>query len=198
MVVVDALERQLMNSPPLLVARLLDFRGPRLSLAVIRGRLDQDRQSSPLQRFDQSPSEADDAAAFCQYRQDSRLYYEWCELNVSQQGLSALPDWRLVQQPQSAIADGNFVQPAPMDKDAAWLFGCETEYADSWLRVQSPRLGGHLLTASGCAISHLAPSMIWSEDARYLALTRLHTNVDDDHGGRLAWQILLLDVQSEP
>jgi hypothetical protein len=194
-VVVDAQERQLMNSPPLLVARLLDFRGPRLSLAVIRGRLDQDRQSSPLQRFDQSPPEADDAAAFCQYRQDSRLYYEWCELNVSQQGLSALPDWRLVKQPQSAIADGNFVQPAPMDKDAAWLFGCETEYADSWLRVQSPRLGGHLLTASGCAISHLAPSMIWSEDARYLALTRLHTNVDDDHRGRLAWQILLLDVQ---
>lgn len=194
-VVADAQERQLMNSPPLLAARLLDFRGTRLSVAVIRGRLNQDRQSSPLQRFDQSPPEAHDAAEFCQYRQDSRLYYEGCELNVSQQGLTALPDWRLVQHPQSAIADGNFIQPAPMDKDAAWLFGCETEYADSWLRVQSPRLGGHLLTASGIAISDLAPSMIWSEDARYLALTRLHTDVDDDHGGRMAWQILLLDIQ---
>ncbi|UZE14710.1 hypothetical protein [Pseudomonas sp. B21-053] len=37
--------------------------------------------------------------------------------------------------------------------------------------------------------------MIWSEDARYLALTRLHTDVEDDHEGRSAWQILLLDVQ---
>jgi hypothetical protein len=194
-VVADAQERQLLNSPPLLAARLLDFRGPRLSLAVIRGRLDQDRPGSPLQRFDQSPPEADDAAEFSQYRPDSRLYYEQCELEVSQQGLSALPDWRLVKQPQSAVADGNFIQPAPTDKDAAWLFGCETEYADSWLRVQSPRLGGHLLTASGCAIGNLAPSMIWSEDARYLALTRLHTDVEDDHGSRLAWQILLLDVQ---
>jgi len=195
-VVADAQERQLMNSPPLLAARLLDFRGLKLSVAVIRGRLNQDRQSTPLQRFDQAPPEADDAAEFCQYRQDSRLYYEWCELIVSHHGLTALPDWRLVKQPQSAIADGNFIQPAPKDKDAAWLFGCETEYADSWLRVQSPRLGGHLLTASGCAISDLAPSMIWSEDARYLALTRLHTDVDDDHGGRMAWQILLLDVQA--
>ncbi len=194
-VVVDAQERQLMNSPPLLVARLLDFRGPRLSVAVIRGRLDQDRHSSPLQRFDQSPPEAEDGAAFSEHRADSRLYYEWCELNVSPQGLTTLPDWRLVKQPQSAIADGNFVQPAPTDKDAAWLFGCETEYADSWLRVQSPRLGGYLLTASGCAISDLAPSMIWSKDARYLALTRLHTDVKDDHAGRMAWQILLLDVQ---
>ncbi|MGE8148935.1 hypothetical protein ACQKP7_27690 [Pseudomonas frederiksbergensis] len=194
-VVADAQARQLLNSPPLLPARLLDFRGPRLSVAVIRGRLDQDRQSCPLQRFDQAPPEANDAADFCQPRPESRLYYEWCELNVGPQGLTALPDWRLVKHPQSAIADGNFVQPAPTDKDAAWLFGCETEYADSWLRVQSPRLGGHLLTASGCAISDLAPSMIWSGDARYLALTRLHTDVDDDHGGRLAWQVLLLDVQ---
>ncbi|RON47766.1 hypothetical protein BK665_25800 [Pseudomonas frederiksbergensis] len=194
-VVADAQERQLLNSPALLVARLLDFRGPTVSVAVIRGRLNQDRQSTPLQRFDQSPPEAHDAADFCQHRPDSRLYYEWCELNVSPQGLTALPDWRLVKQPQSAVADGNFVQPAPTDTDAAWLFGCETEYADSWLRVQSPRLGGHLLTASGCAIGDLAPSMIWSEGARYLALTRLHTDMDDEHGGRSAWQVLLLDVQ---
>ncbi|KAA0987859.1 hypothetical protein FQ192_17945 [Pseudomonas sp. ANT_J12] len=195
-VVADAQERRLLNSPALMVARVLDFRGPTLSVAVIRGRLDQDSQSTPLQRFDQSPPPADEGAAFCEHRPDSRLYYEWCELNVTPQGLTALPDWRLVNQPQSATADGNFIQPAPTDKDAAWLFGCETEYADSWLRVQSPRLGGHLLTASGCAISHLAPSMIWSEDARYLALTRLHTDADDDHDGRLAWQVLLLDVQA--
>lgn len=193
--VADAQERRLIKSPPLLVARLLDFRGSRLSVAVIRGRQAQDRQSTPLQRFNQAPPEAVDAAEFCQYRQDSRLYYEWCELNVGQHNLTTLPDWRLVKHPQSATADGNFIQPAPQDKDAAWLFGCETEYADSWIRVQSPRLGGHLLTASGCAIGNLAPSMIWSEDARYLALTRLHTDIDDDHGSRMAWQILLLDVQ---
>jgi hypothetical protein len=195
-VVADAQERQLLSSPPLLVGRLLDFRGPRLSVAVIRGRQGQDRPSTPLQRFDQAPPEAVEAAEFCQYRQDSRLYYESCELNVSPSSLTLLPDWRLVQQPQSAIADGNFVQPAPNGQDAAWLFGGETEYADSWLRVHSPRLGGYLLTASGCALSDLAPSMIWSEDARYLALTRLHTEVDDGHEGRMAWRILLLDVQA--
>ena len=128
---------------------------------------------------------------FCRYREDSRLYFEWCELQVSAQGLNVLPNWREVTQPQVAIADGDFVQPAPNGEDAAWLFGCETEYADSWLRVHSPRLGGYLLTASGCAVNDLAPSMIWSEDARYLALTRLHSDVD----GAMAWQLLLLDVQ---
>ena len=190
-VVADTEQRQLLNSPALLAARLLDFRGPIVAVAVIRGRLAQARESTALQRFDQAPPEAGEVPEFCRYREDSRLYFEWCELKVDAQELTLLPNWRQVTQPQAAIADGDFVQPAPNGEDAAWLFGCETEYADSWLRVHSPRLGGYLLTASGCAVTDLAPSMIWSADARYLALTRLHLDVD----GAMAWQLLLLDVQ---
>ena len=194
-VVVDVLEQRLLHGPAMLVARLLDFRAGRLSLAVVQGRLQRDAPGGPLQRFDQSAPEAALAAAFCAYREDSRLYFESCDLLVEPTGLLRLPAWRLVTQPQVADADGDFIQPAPLGGDAAWLFGSDTEYADSWLRERTPRLGGHLLTASGCALGNLAPSMIWSANGRYLALTRLCTEMDDAREGRMAWQLLLLDVQ---
>ena len=93
------------------------------------------------------------------------------------------------------MADGDFIQPSADGEDAAWLFGCQTEYADSWLRPGMPRLGGYLLTASGCALKDLAPSMIWSRDGRYLALTRLLSETQGrDQQGR-GWQLLLLDVR---
>ena len=65
-----------------------------------------------------------------------------------------------------------------------------------WMKSPSmPRLGGHLLTASGCALKDLAPSMIWSGDGRYLALTRLLSETQGrDQNGR-GWQLLLLDVR---
>lgn len=101
-----------------------------------------------------------------------------------------LPKWRTVRTPQAANADGDFVQPAPDGSDAAWFFGFETEYAESsWLRSGSGRLGGHLLTASGCALKNLAPSASWSPDARYLALTRMNADMPS------SWEVLLLDVE---
>lgn len=191
-VVADLQQQRLLHSPALLAARLLDFRDGQLSLAVIVGRLDQGLPGSPLQRFNQSAPAPDHAAAFCADRDDSRLCYQRQRFAVTEQQLLPIADWRLVDRPQAAIAEGDFIQPAPGGRDAAWLFGSETEYADSWLRETSPRLGGHLLTASGCALANLAPSMIWSSDARYLALTRLQLDVEDSYR---AWQLLLLDVE---
>lgn len=195
-VVVDTLQQRLLESPPLLAARILDFRAGKLSLAVILGRLAQGLDGSPLQRFDQAAPDASEAGAFCRHHGNSRLYYQTCELQLTDSGLQPLPDWRLVDTPQVAIADGNFIQPAPNAQDAAWLFGSETEYADSWLRANTPRLGGYLLTASGCALRDLAPSMIWSQDSRYLALSRLDTQVEDHLHNHRAWQLLLLDLHA--
>ncbi|MCO7613456.1 hypothetical protein NJH83_24800 [Pseudomonas chlororaphis] len=191
-VVADLQQQRLLHSPPLLAARLLDLRHGQLSLAVIVGRLDQDLPSSPLRRFNQPAPAPANAAAFCAEQDGSRLCYQRQRLQLTEQQLLPLADWRLVDRPQAAVAEGDFIQPAPDGRDAAWLFGSDTEYADSWLRETSPRLGGHLLTASGCALTDLAPSLIWSADGRYLALTRLHLDVED---GYRAWQLLLLDVQ---
>jgi len=195
-VVVDVRARSLMPSPSLLVARILDFRGPRLSLAAVFGRMDQERHHSALQRFEQKAPDAANAADFCRYQQGSRLYYQTVCLDVDQGALRQVPDWRLVDRPQAATADGDFIQPAPNLRDAAWLFGSETEYADSWLRPSSARMGGYLLTASGCALADLAPSMLWSPTGRFLAVTRLHANIRDAYDTpRNEWQLLLLDVQ---
>lgn len=102
----------------------------------------------------------------------------------------------MVNQPQIATAEGAFIQPAPTGLDAAWLFGSSTEYGDDLLRGQISRLGGHLLTASGCALSNLAPSMIWSPKGRYLALTRLYLEHPDFEYSQRAWKLLLLDVEA--
>ncbi|WP_409259065.1 hypothetical protein [Pseudomonas saponiphila] len=190
-VVADLQQQRLLHSPPLLAARLLDLRHGQLSLTVIVGRLDLDLPSSPLQRFNRPAPAPDQAAGFCADQDDSQLCYQRQHLQITEQQLLPLADWRLVDRPQAAVAEGDFIQPAPDGRDAAWLFGSETEYADSWLRETSPRLGGHLLTASGCALTDLAPSLIWSADGRYLALTRLRLDVED---GYRAWQLLLLDV----
>jgi hypothetical protein len=195
-VVVDLHARTLLQGAPLLVARILDFRAGKLTVAAIRGRLSRDYATSPLRRFDQPAPDAANAAGFCRYRDDSQLYYQSVELQVEAGYLRQLPPWRRVEQPQAAVADGDFVQVAPGNRDAAWLFGCETEYATSWLRAQSLRLNGFLLTASGCAVQGLSPSMAWSPAGRYLALTSfIPDNYDPYTLGQDTWRLLLLDVQ---
>nr|WP_285229299.1 hypothetical protein [Pseudomonas fluorescens] len=194
-VVADVKEQRLLGGPAMWAARLLDFRDGRLSLAVVAGRLGQDLDSHPLQRFNVAAPQVGTDASFCRPDEQYRLFYNTEDLQVAESQLCRVPPWRLVNRPQVAIAEGDFIQPAPDDQDAAWLFGSETEYADSWLRANTPRLGGHLLTASGCAIVGLAPSMIWSMDGRYLALTCLRTDVTEQCGNYRGWQLLLLDTQ---
>ena len=194
-VVVDLHARALLQSAPLLVARLLDFRERRLTVAAIRGRLGQDHHSIALHRFDEPAPEAANAAQFCQYREDSRLFYQSVDFQVEPGHLQQLPPWRMAERPQAAIADGDFVQVSPGNQDAAWLFGSETEYADGWLRPQVLRLDGHLLTASGCALQGLAPSLVWSPAGRYLALTSFLRGGYSRAEEQDTWQLLLLDVK---
>ncbi|QHF01643.1 hypothetical protein N015_04110 [Pseudomonas asturiensis] len=188
-VVVDVLKRRRLEGPPMEVVHLLDVREGTLSVITVSGRLTDTCESTALQRYDQPAPPIGQAAGFCDDREGSRPYYQTVELEIGNDALQMLPQWRTVHRPQAATADGDFLQPATDNRDAAWLFGSETEYADSWMRTSSGRLGGHLLTASGCAIKDLAPSMIWSHDARYLALTRLHVDPQS------RWELLLLDVQ---
>ncbi|KIH82576.1 hypothetical protein [Pseudomonas batumici] len=197
-VVADPRQRRLIDSPPMRVAGLVDFRAATLSVAVIVGRLPRDVASTPLQRFTEAAPEASQAAEFCRYREDSRLYYELRRLQVAADRLQDLPTWRQVHQPQIATAEGEFIQPSPTGQDAAWLFGSTTEYGDDLGRGHIARLGGHLLTASGCALSDLAPSMAWSPKGRYLALTRLYLDHRDfaDSYTRRAWKLLLLDIEA--
>lgn len=195
-VVADVQEQRLLQGPAMWVERILDFRDGRLSLAVIAGRLDNDVQSTPLQRFTVAAPAVGSDPSFCRPSEQSRLFYTTVSLQPKDAQLSVIPPWRLVEQPQAATAEGDFIQPAPNRQDAAWLFGSETEYADSWVRAGTPRLGGHLLTASGCALVDLAPSMIWSKDGRYLALTRMATDVTELCASYRGWQLLLLDVQA--
>ncbi|MDO7896490.1 hypothetical protein Q6A48_06255 [Pseudomonas sp. K18] len=195
-VVVDVKARSLLQGPPLWVARVLDFRAGLLSLATIAGRLGRDLDGSALQRFVIPAPPVGSAPSFFQPDERSRLYYTTVDVRVADARLHRVAPWRLVDRPQVANADGDFIQPAPGGRDAAWLFGSETEYADSWVRADTPRLGGYLLTASGCALDELAPSMIWSPDGRYLALTRLATDVTALCGSYRGWQLLLLDVEA--
>ncbi|MCJ8205996.1 hypothetical protein RGM2987_16805 [Pseudomonas sp. RGM2987] len=192
-VIADVKQRSLLEGPSMWAARILDFRDGRLSLAVVTGRLDQEQESTALQRFNVAAPTAGDSAFFHPSEQ-YRLFYNTVQLQVTDSQLHTVAPWRLVDRPQAAIAEGDFIQPAPDDQDAAWLFGSETEYADSWVRADSPRLGGYLLTASGCALNNLAPSMIWSADGRYLALTRMVTDATQLCGSYRGWQLLLLDI----
>ncbi|NWB29237.1 hypothetical protein [Pseudomonas gingeri] len=195
-VVADPRTHRLIDGPAARLTELVDFRDSILSVAVVSGRQPRDLTGTPLQRFTEAAPPAAEAGAFCQYREDSRLYYQLRRFKLDAETLEALPAWRVVNQPQIATAEGDFIQPAPTGLDAAWLFGGGTEYGNDLLRGQVSRLGGHLLTASGCALSDLAPSMIWSPRGRYLALTRLYLEHRDfEHGGR-AWKLLLLDLEA--
>lgn len=179
-----------------LVARLLDFRGGVLSLAQVLGRFGRDERDTPLRRFDQAAPAAERAARFVEGDDNTRPYYQPLALRVGEQELQALPNWRLAERPQVANADGDFVLPAPGGRDAAWLFGAQSEFCDHYLRERHPRGGGCLLTASGLALANLGPSLIWSEDGRYLALTRHIRRMEaSEPADTDQWHLLLLDVQ---
>lgn len=196
--VVDIEQHRVLSTPqPLRVARLLDFQVSQLSLIHVLGRLSEGEQDTPLRRFDQAAPAAERAARFLERREDSRLFYQDLTLQVGGDELQPLPAWRLVDCPQAANADGDFVLPAPNGHDAAWLFGAESEYRDHYLREHFPRQGGCLLTASGLALANVGPSMIWSADGRYLALTRFIDRMQSRHQVETdQWHLLLLDTQA--
>ena len=112
-----------------LIAGLLDFRAGVLSLACIVGRLGRDERDTALHRYDQAAPAAEQAAGFVERDEHSRLYQRRLALRVAADGLQALQGWRLVERPQVANADGDFILPAPGGRDAAWLFGAQSDLA---------------------------------------------------------------------
>lgn len=195
-VVADSRERRLLNSEPLLVERLYDFQHGRLEVVALAGLCSADFISHPLRRFDLPALPAATAAHCLQQVPAYGACHVLRRFTLGAAQLLPEPTHRLVEVSQAANADGDFILPAPHGQDAAWLCGSETEYADSWLRVQEGRQDGYLLTASGCALSGVTPSFCWSDDGRYLALTRLrqwNDPANDDPEHQRQWQLWLLD-----
>lgn len=187
--------RLALNAP---LGRLLDLTDTRLCVSEVLGRLDDDLESTPLQRFNRQAPGPSRAAGFLAEGEGSRLCYRERQLQLTAQGLQMLPPWRLVDRPQAANAEGDFVLPSPRGDDAVWLFGAQSEYRDSYPRERHPRQGGCLLTASGIGLADLTPALVWSADGRYLVVTRLRES-DDWHDfvpRRAQWVPYLLDVQA--
>lgn len=90
-----------------------DFRDGRLSLAVVAGRLDHDLDSSALQRFNIPAPPIGSDPSFFHPSEQSRLFYNTVDLQVTNSQLHSVAPWRLVDRPQVANADGDFIQPAP-------------------------------------------------------------------------------------
>lgn len=189
-------QRLLMLEEAPLIACLDSFQGGVVSFICIRGRLADAVESTPLQRFQQAAPDPQQGERFVAATAASRLYYERSQVAVDPFSLRLLPTWRLALQPPVASAQGDCVLPAPGGCDAAWLFGSASVGADKRASCAEPHGGACLITASGCAVADLAPSMIWSADGRYLVLCRLSRGeagqVDEPEAQR--WSLLLLDT----
>src|SRR5699024_9721946 len=131
--------RMLRRSSPRLVARLLDFRGGVLSLAEISGHHNDDAPDSTLCRIRQPAPPPEQAATFLDTPSGTGLGYQCRRFEMHDDGFTLLPHWRRIDRPQVAVADGDFIYPAPGNQDAAWLFGATTEYGGSVLHPAQPR-----------------------------------------------------------
>lgn len=190
--VVDLHSLRLMEFAPIRVKHLLGFNGSRLDVLEVRGISSDDRRLSPLHPWRRASQPAD-AALGATSDDEVTAGRHYClrrSFEVGTGELTPLPDYRLVDRPQLACCDDDFVYPSPDNRDAAWLFGAVTRFDDGYLRAGKPRTNGKLLTASGCVLGGLAPAMIWSADGRYLALTR---KSHDAEGGERPWFLLLLE-----
>lgn len=181
LVVADVLARRLLRlEAALLIAKLETFEDGVLSVQQIVGRQASSIGTGPLPQLEALPPEAEQADAFVAR---GRLHYQTVRVAVEPWSLHVLPNWRLQVGPVLAQVQGDYVLPAPDGQDAAWLFGLDEG-------AEAAPGGACVLTASGCAVADLAPSMIWSADGRYLALSR---RVFSEEGVR--WHLLLLDTQ---
>lgn len=190
LVIADVLAKRLMLLEEVLVSpRLLAFREGRIELVRVLGRLSETKSSTPLLRFDEGVPKVDQTERFVSSRLTGRLYYERAQIAVDSYSVRLLPRWRLAT--NSVSAGDNFVLPAPSGRDAAWMFGAGHASDEPF----PSHTGACLLTASGCALAGLAPPMAWSEDGRYLALTRLRRTGESSSEAQDCWSLLLLDVE---
>ncbi|MGE8362028.1 hypothetical protein [Pseudomonas sp.] len=183
LVVADVLARRLLTlDEPLLIAGLAAFDDGVINLLRITGRLAGATEGGALPRLEALAPAADQAERFVVA---GRLHYQSVKVSVDAWSLRLLPSWRLEWRPVPACTQGDYLLPAPGGRDAAWLFGL------SGAADEGPG-SGYVLTASGCGVANLAPSMAWSADGRYLALSR--KLVEEDAGTHSPqWFLLLLD-----
>lgn len=196
--VLELASGRLLASPPLLVERLRDFHDGVLEVVTLQGLCSEGFQPHPLYMADQPAPPAGEAARYYLERGYGRACHRLQRLHCRDEGLQLQAEWRLVSRPQAVNADGDFILPAPGGQDAAWLRGCETEYPDNWLREQCARRDGYVLTASGCALFGVTPSMAWDASGRYLLLTHQRGWDDphnDDPNHSRQWLLWLLDTQ---
>ncbi|MGP0173541.1 hypothetical protein ACSVIJ_16880 [Pseudomonas sp. NCHU5208] len=185
LVVADVLARRLLRlDEPLLIARLEAFEDGVISLQQIVGRQTSTASAGPLPRLDALAPDAQQADAFVA---TGRLHHESAQIAVDAWSLRLLPNWRVECGPVPACAKGDYLLAAPDAGDAAWLFGLDSETNEGGVMVPG---GGCVLTASGCGVADMAPALAWSEDGRYLALSR---RVFD--AGVQQWHLLLLDTR---
>jgi hypothetical protein len=189
-------QRLLMLEETPLIACLDSFQNGVLNFICIRGRLAEAVESTPLQRFQQAAPDPQQAERFVAATAAGRLYYKRAQVAVDPFSLRLLPTWRLALRPPAANAQGEFVLPAPGGRDAAWMFGSESIRGGGRLSDARPPRDGCLVTASGCAVFDLLPSMIWSADGRYLALSGLNRFADPQQGDTETerWSLLVLDT----
>lgn len=181
--VADVLARRLIFlEQAFLIAGLDTFQEGVITLQQITGR-QAAVGAGGLPRLEAQAPAADQADAFVA---QGRLQYRSVRVAVDPWSLRPIPNWRVQSGPVPASALGDYVLPAPDGRDAAWLFGLDG--AEVEVAAQAPG-GACVLTASGCALADLAPSLIWSTDGRYLALTRRVAGADG-----AAWYLLVLDT----
>lgn len=184
LVVADVLARRLLRvDEPLLIARLEAFEDGVIRLQQIVGRRASAMATGPLPHLEALAPAAEQADAFVAL---GRLHHRITQIAVDPWSLRLLPNWRLQWRPVPASAQGDYLLAAPGAGDAAWLFGL-----DRYVREGNALPGGAcVLTASGCGVANLAPSMAWSADGRYLALSRRVIGEVT-----VQWHLLLLDTQ---
>lgn len=184
LVVADVLARRLLRlDEPLLIARLDVFEDGVLSLQQIVGRQASTMGTGPLPHLEALAPAAQQADAFVV---SGRLHHQVVRVAVDPWSLRLLPNWRLQWRPVPASAQGDYLLAAPGAGDAAWLFGLDREVRDG----NAVPGAACVLTASGCGVADLAPSMAWSADGRYLALSRRMISENT-----IEWHLLLLDTQ---
>ncbi|SDP19417.1 hypothetical protein [Ectopseudomonas guguanensis] len=184
LVVADVLARRLLRlDEPLLIAGLQAFEDGVISLQQIVGRQATALGAGPLPRLEALAPAAQQADAFVAL---GRLHHRTVQVAVDAWSLRLLPNWRLEWRPVPASAQGDYLLAAPGAGDAAWLFGLDRKMHEGSGLVPG---GACVLTASGCGIADLAPSMAWSADGRYLALS--HRVISEE---TIQWHLLLLDI----
>ncbi|KQO40923.1 energy-coupling factor transporter transmembrane protein EcfT [Pseudomonas chengduensis] len=185
LVVADVLARRLLRlDEPLLIAGLQAFEDGVISLQQIVGRQASAVGAGPLPRLEALAPAAQQADAFVAV---GRLHHRTVQVAVDAWSLRLLPNWRLEWRPVPASSLGDYLLAAPGAGDAAWLFGLDREMREG----SGPVPGGAcVLTASGCGVADLAPSMVWSADGRYLALSRRVISEET-----IKWHLLLLDTR---